>query len=279
MPLMMIAALFYVVIYTMPLLNVFTNIALNWRTVLAPFEGRVGKALLIFTVPGFIIGCAIFFFPFFELLSNLLNIFIFLLIDVIRQSGSMLPKVIFIIGVIVYVRQSFVDFNDQYRDFKMEIFSVARDMKGTRRVMKDNGLPLLMEGGPFPYEQAIPYTAYQYVCDVIQPHRSNIARTIVRLVASLFCISVFFAIIIEYQVFDSVTKTSEAFLSVVTVSLPRVIGLMKTEGYQELKNMRQRYAIEALLTEITEEQEGDEKNLDKEKNGLLNLQEADENAN
>ncbi|ELT93180.1 hypothetical protein CAPTEDRAFT_201402 [Capitella teleta] len=252
-PVMMPLAAVYICCHCLPMLSVFTNIVKNWRQILAPCQGRLGQAMLIFTAPMFVLGCLLFFFPILELVAVFINAFMFLLIDVVRQSGDMLPKVIFLVGVVMYIHQAFVDFNDKYRDFKLEVFSIAKKMNGEQRVMRKSGLPLLLIGEPFPYEQAIPYAAYDYVCGYVQPHRSNVARSIFQLLASLFCISVFFAIILEYQIFEDVTKTSETFLSVITVMLPRVIGVMKTEGYEELKGMRQARAIEALLLEITRE--------------------------
>ncbi|ELT98283.1 hypothetical protein CAPTEDRAFT_192882 [Capitella teleta] len=169
-----------------------------------------------------------------------------------RESGVMLPKLIFALGILSYIRQAFVDFNDKYRKLKFSVFSSALDMDGFNRVLQCDGrTPLLRISGPHGFEQSLPRKVFDRVCDVLDPHQANVGSTTVKLTTSLLTISIFFVIIWEYQIFDDVTETSEAFLSLITVSIPRLFGAMKSAGYQKVREARKSNAIQVILEQMT----------------------------
>ncbi|ELU07183.1 hypothetical protein CAPTEDRAFT_228747 [Capitella teleta] len=236
--------------HVLPIFSVFTNI----KSILTPSTccGRSRYVWLVFTIPLTLSGLIFFFMTIFDLVSLLLCALTFLTVDVVRESGVMLPKLIFALGILSYIRQAFVDFNDKYRKLKFSVFSSALDMDGFNRVLQCDGrTPLLRISGPHGFEQSLPRKVFDRVCDVLDPHQANVGSTTVKLTTSLLTISIFFAIIWEYQIFDDVTETSEAFLSLITVSIPRLLGAMKSAGYQKVREARKSNAIQVILEEMT----------------------------
>ena len=249
-------ALVAIVLHTLPIFSVFTNIALNAETLLLPkccqrFSNR--RYLLFLTVPVTLLGLVLLLFPVFDLMILWSNVLIFLLIDALRNSGEMLPKLIFMFSTVLYTRQAFVDFNDSYRHLKASIFSSAQALDGKSLVLRSDGkTPLLTTVGAHGLELALPRGVFDEICSLILPYRVYMAKTILKLVATVAFIVLLFALVNEYQIFSDVTSTSEALLSILTVSIPRVLGMMKSEGYTALREMRQGQAINVTLTKLTQ---------------------------
>jgi hypothetical protein len=126
-------------------------------------------------------------------------------------------------------------------------------MDGFNRVLKADGVtPLLRRSGLHLFEQSLPRAVFDQVTEVVSPHQASAAAALLRLLASLLTISVFFLVIWEYQLFADVTDTSEAFLSLATVSVPRLFGIMASAGYQRVRQVRKEHCVAVIIENTTE---------------------------
>lgn len=91
------------------------------------------------------------------------------------------------------------------------------------------------------------------VCKKYRPYRKNVIKTILKLLGSLMVIAFLFAITIEFQVFQQFSAVGETLLMVFTVSIPGLLGMLKSDGQKDLSkadlNQKMTATIKGLVKE------------------------------
>jgi hypothetical protein len=198
------------------------------------------------------VGSVSFLITLYDFFSFILGALLLVVVDITRETNPKIPKVIFALGILGHVFQAIGNFSGKYRRLKVCVFTTAQELDGFNRVLKEDGkTPLLRKSGPHRFEQSLPRSVFEKVCEEVSPHQVNAVGALLQLTASLLSVCLFFIIIWYYQLFSNVTETTETFLSLVTVSIPQLFGILKSAGFKKVCQLRTEFVVQAQLNELT----------------------------
>ena len=199
-------------------------------------------------------------FVFCLMIWNLLVIFgqflVFIFIDILRNATTTLSKIILILAIVVYLRGAFQDFEDGFRELKSVTFALCieraesaedEDTKVVVKMKPHEPLFVKTKDG----ESSIPRRIFYDVCKVYRPYAKEVLATFTRLFISFTLMIVIFALIVKFQIFEEFSEVGETMLTVATVTLPSVLGMMKSTPHKDLSDQRREYHLRTWLDTIT----------------------------
>ena len=244
-----------VILHALPISSVWANyIGKQIKVVKSPGENtkRIKCFCLLLTTPFCI-------FVFCLMIWNFLVIFgqfiVFVFIDVLRNASTTLPIIVLVLGIFMYVHKACQEFEDGYRELKSLIFplcqNIAEQSKDANVVVEVNGrdqpLFLKTEDG----ETSIPTKVFYDICDEYRPYAKQVQVTCFRLFLSIFLIVGIFLLILKFNIFDEFSEVGETMLTVATVTLPSLLGLMKSAPHKGLSLRRRESLLRVGIRKMT----------------------------
>ncbi len=180
---------------------------------------------------------------------------VFLFIDILRNATETLSKIILLLAICMYIRNAFQDFEDGYRDLKAVTFSLCVDIAGAA----EEGSTVVMKHKPYEPlyvrttdgEASIPRRVFYEICRVYRPYRKEVTTTFTRLFLSFALMIVIFVLIVRFQIFEEFSEVGETLLTVATVTLPSVLGMMKSSSHKSLSDQRRDSYLRTWLENVT----------------------------
>ena len=210
--------------------------------------------ILVFFIQ--LIGILIFDLMIWNILVILGQFAVFVCIDVLRNATTTLSKIILFLGIIMYIRSAFADFEDGYRELKSVAFSLsierheANEDENTTVVVKQHPYePLYVQ--TVDGESSIPRRVFYEIATAYRPYAREVTATLSRLFVTFALIIVIFILIIRFNIFSEFTEVGEPLLTAATVTLPLVLGISKSPSHQELSDQRREIHIRNWLKKIT----------------------------
>ena len=245
-------SIFSILFYTLPLFTFLHNVFTKPRQLLTCGLCQHCPCLVWITLPVTVLGVALLYWMLFDLTLLLSHASLFLLVDTLRNSETSLPVLVFCSSVLLYIRQAFADFEDGYRHMKSKIFELSSVVvseaktKGIELVVaKNQRIKLLQkdkEGGV-----SIPKHVFKALCKKYRPYRRQLSRTILKLLASLVAIAFLFAVTIQFHVFHQFSAVGETLFVAFTVSIPGLLGMLKSEEQKTLGRSEMEQKILATI--------------------------------
>ena len=209
-------------------------------------------------LPWFFVGYFVTICKFWCFLYFVLYTCIFILIDIVRNIRSSLPQLIFFSSIMIYIRNAFVQFEDDFRTLKGQTFKAIlqlekeslEDEDKSDRENQDTSFPIIrFQNG----DVAIPKCVFYQVSEDHMPYGQTVCKMLARLFVHLLIISFLFVIIIDFQVLDQFSELGESFITIITVSLPGLFGQIKSEGHKSLQGDQQFNRIKTTLNRLMED--------------------------
>ena len=203
-----------------------------------------------------LIGILIFYLMVWNLLVIMGQFVVFVCIDILRNATTTLSKIILFLGITMYIRSAFQDFEDGYRELKSVTFALcierheANEDDDTTVVVKQQPCePLYVQ--TVDGESSIPRRVFYEVCWAYRPYARAVVATLGRLSVTFALIIVIFVLIIKFNIFSEFTEVGEPLLTAATVTLPLILGISKSATHQELSDQRREIHIRTWLKKIT----------------------------
>ena len=94
---------------------------------------------------------------------------------------------------------------------------------------------------------SLPRALFRGVFETFLPYKYTAIVAVLELSGSILLVAVVFSIAIEYQVFKDFTVIGESFLTLLTVMLPRLFGMLSSSGFIALKEQMIDKQVEAYI--------------------------------
>ena len=130
------------------------------------------------------------------------QMFLFVLIDVVRTLVDTLRILIFIVSVVAYVTRICMKFNDKYRQLKNATIRIILEKQNLGKMILKEGKiyseypVLLWEDGEIGMHKKV----LDAVVAEMLPYRKSLLKMLLRIVATLLLATLFFWIIVDFQV-------------------------------------------------------------------------------
>ena len=208
-------------------------------------------------MPLFFVGFILTVCKFWFLIYLLLYMGTFILIDIIRNIRTSLPQLIFFFSIMIYIRNAFVQFEDDFRTLKAQTFKAILQLEEENlnneeesQEDKHKSFPLMkLQNGDI----AIPKCVFYQVSEDQMPYGQSVCKMLTKFFSHLLIISFLFVIIIDFQVLDQFSELGESFITIITVSLPGLFGQIKSEGHKSLQDDQQFNRIKTSLSKLIED--------------------------
>ncbi|ELT99163.1 hypothetical protein CAPTEDRAFT_215885 [Capitella teleta] len=253
------ACIIVLLIHILPAFSVLTNLFLDANHLLVPrFCGskRSSRLVVVFLVaPLVFVGIVLQFTLILDCILLTGNAVFFMFVDVLRNSESTLPRVIFTVSVVLYIRRAFLDFEDKYVQLKIKTFAIAQnlkrqhDLKSEKLILKrDINREILELDDEWNVGSiAMPRSLLYDVIRGVLPYKQQVAITLLRLFSCLSLVLFLFLIAVEFQIFHEFTLIGETVLTVLTVSIPQVLGMLRSDAADALIEMKNEETIESII--------------------------------
>ena len=193
-----------------------------------------------------------------NLLLVLINLVVFLCIDGLRNVMTTMPKIIFILALVVYPLSALAHFENGYRQLKSVTFDLCiervkastEDGINSEVVIKQRPcepLYIVNDDG----ECSIPRRIFYDICKTYRPYHLEVIATVVKLFILLVVILIMYALIVKFQIFEEFTGEWETMLTICTLALPAMLGMMRSSSLQKLSDQRRKSNLRAWLEKIT----------------------------
>ena len=240
------------VIYATPALSVFTGIARR------AFDGTRTtcrrRFLLVMRFISTVGGFCVIYLELMTLTYLVIQLVVFICIDILRNVDDSLPYLILIASVVLYVEGSLTSLEDEYRHIKGIVFDVAEslvpDSDEEKIVCSFRPFPLLLKFTNNKERKHLPKPIFDTICYHCLPLKKSVMKRMVSLAMSILIIGLIFSIVIKFRILGDFSKESETVITLLTVSIPRLLGFMKSEKAEELRTMQLRTKIEATLSRL-----------------------------
>ena len=249
-----------VVLYVVPLFSVWANyVRKQAKETFLCSDPNASIVRRIFNVPLFfmqLFGIFIFVMMMWNLLLIGVQLFVFVSIDVLRNATNTLSKIIILLAIMIYIFSAFADFEDGYRELKSVTFALCiekaessedEDTKVMVKLKPHEPLYVKTKDG----EASIPRRIFYDICKVYRPYVREVISTFIRLFVSFALIIIVFSLIVKFQIFDELSGEWETLLTIGTVALPSMLGMLRSSSHQVLSDRRRKSKIRAWLEKIT----------------------------
>ena len=245
----------YVFVHTLPCCAVFNNLYTEPATLLLSgccisSKRYVRIVSLVMAVAMTIAGVVLWYSVILEVAWFGAYITIFLSIDILRNFSSTLSTVVFVCSLLLYIKKSSRDFEQRYRKLKLDLFILLENYPDAYVLRSDGNTRLYItnEEG----HVSIPRCLFEEVCKRYHPYRWEVFKTLSILLLTLLSLAFLFTVVVELQVFNELTTTGEGLLLVATVSVPAVLGVVRSDTERALQKVAIRKGIEAMVENMFE---------------------------
>ena len=246
--LLFIAFLVYVLpavgIFTGIIRNAFRRATLTWKRRLVAVLKFVSTTCGIFVI---YLEVVAFVYLFFQILC-------FVCVNILRNVSESLPYLIFLFSIVLYVKGSLTSLEDEYRNIKVQLFDIAESSlpanEDKQLVCSFRPHPELLQFTDNDENKRIPKPIFDTVCHHCMPLPKCVMTKMASLGLSVLVIGLVFSTVIHFRILGSFSRESETVITLLTVSLPRLLGLMKSEKAQELRSMHLKTRIQATMKRL-----------------------------
>ena len=245
-----------IILHVVPLFSVWANYIRKQIKLLFVCTEKIYRLVGMVAVPLQLFGIFFFYLMMWNLLVITGQFVVFIFIDILRNVATTLSKIILILAIFLYLRKAIQDFEDEYREFKSVTFDLCLERskeledKESRVIVKLKPYePLYVETKDG--EASIPRRIFYEICKVYRPYRKEVTVTFARLFVSVAMVIMIFALIIKFKIFEEFSEVGETMLTVGTVTLPSVLGMLKSQTHQSLSDKRRNSHIRIWLEKIT----------------------------
>ena len=253
-------SLLLVVIHALPMFAIWDN---YMRKLLSSFlrgtDGsgtkfsKVERVKYLATFIAQILGIFILYAGLWSLMLCYAQFIVFVFIDLLRNTSKHLPKLILGFAILAYIKNAFWNFADKYRELKLGSIKAMRAMHWEWReeYYHFNKKVRFLHRTP-PYEDlssfneygecSISRRFYYEVVQIFRPYKIFVIRMFVKLFITIGIISFLMFIIIDFQILDQFNSSGQMLLTMFTVSLPHLIGAVRSPWERQL-SIRRRHAI------------------------------------
>ena len=176
---------------------------------------------------------------------------IFIVIDIIRNIQASMPQMIFIASIMLYFRNAFVQFDDDFRELKMQVFQAMLSLEEEYEEVPENSEYRSLKNFPLRQDSngdvAVPKSLFCKVSEEQMPYSKKVLKMLSTLCVHLTIVSFLFVVVVGFQVLDQFSELGESFVTVITVSLPSLFGLLYSDGQKTLEESKQFNRVTATL--------------------------------
>lgn len=246
--------------YVVPLFSVWANYVRKCAKEAFGYThvSRLRRCLSIVMFPTQLLGIFVFYLMIWHLLVIVGQALVFIFIDILRNASTTLSKIILILAIVMYLREAFQSFEDAYRDLKSVAINLCMEVAGSYELETDDTMVVLTTK---PYEPlylkapdgevSIPRRVFYEICQVYRPYTKEVGTTFLRLFLSFTLIVLLFMLIIKFQIFEEFSEVGETMLTLGTVTLPSLLGALKSSSHQALSDQRRDSYVRTWLESIT----------------------------
>ena len=214
---------------------------------------KVERVKYLATFISQILGIFILYAGLWSLMLCYAQFIVFVFIDLLRNTSKHLPKLILGFAILAYIKNAFWNFADKYRELKLGSIKAMRAMHWEWReeYYHFNKKVRFLHRTP-PYEDlssfneygecSISRRFYYEVVQIFRPYKIFVIRMFVKLFITIGIISFLMFIIIDFQILDQFNSSGQMLLTMFTVSLPYLIGAVRSPWERQL-SIRRRHAI------------------------------------
>ena len=215
-----------------------------------------------------IIGIVMIYAVLWDLILCYTQFVLFVSIDLIRNAADHIPKLILAFAILAYIKQAFWNFSDKYRELKMGTIQGLRDLhweyreeyyhynKSVKFVHKTPPHEVMWEFNDYG-EISISRRFFYEVVAIYRPYKFYVIRMFTKLFITICVISLLIFVIIDFQILDQFNSAGQLLLTMFTVSLPLLIGAVRSPWQRELSIKRRHLNIrgwaERICNLVTEE--------------------------
>ena len=253
---------------TLPLFTVLNSIFQNPKRLLGTFQ-KV-PCCYVCRIPLFIFGyiMAIVTAGFFIYMTTFTTVFV--VIDIVRNIRTSMPQMIFIVSITLYFRNAVVQFEDGYRGLKLHVFQAMLSLEEEQEIQESesdtqSNFPMRQDSNG---DVAIPKSLFSKVSEEHMPYGKEVLKMISTLCIHLTIVSFLFTVVVDFQVLDQFSELGESFVTVITVSIPSLLGMLHSDGQRSLEESKQFNRVRATLKRLISDKRfwEEEQNKEKRKN-------------
>ena len=208
-----------------------------------------------------ILGIFIIYSGLWVLLLYYTQFIIFVSIDLTRNAADHIPKLILGFAILAYIKQAFWNFADKYRELKMGAIQAVRDLyweyreeyyhynKTVHFVFKTPPHEFMSDFSAYG-EVSISRRFYYEVVAIYRPYNIYVVRMFTKLFITIGIISWLIFLIIDFQILDQFNSAGQLLLTMFTVSLPLLIGAVRSPWQRQLSYKRRHLNIRGWAERI-----------------------------
>ena len=217
------------------------------------------RCMIIFVAQ--LIGIFIIYSGMWVLMLDYTQLIIFVSIDLITNAADHIPKLILAFATLVYIKQAFWNFADKYRELKMGAIQGLRDLhweyreeyyhynKSIKFVHKTPPYEVMWDFSNYG-EISISRRFFYEVVAIYRPYKIYVIRMFIKLFITIGIISWLIFIIIDFQILDRFNSAGQLLLTMFTVSLPLLIGAVRSPWQRQLSIKRRHLNIRGWAERI-----------------------------
>ena len=237
---------------TLPLFTLWNSIFQNPRRVLGTLKKI--PCCYVCRMPLFIFGysMAIITVGFFIYMVTFTTVFV--VIDIVRNIRTSMPQMIFVVSIILYFRNAVVQFEDTYRGLKLHVFQAMLSLEEEQEEMHEQCASNTLRNFPLRQDSngdvAIPKSLFNKVSEEHKPYGKEVLKMLSTLCVHLTIVSFLFIVVVDFQVLDQFSELGESFITVITVSIPSLLGMLYSDGQRSLEESKQFNRVRATLKRL-----------------------------
>ena len=162
-----------------------------------------------------------------------------------------MPQMIFIASIMLYFRNAFVQFDEDFRGLKMQVFQAMLSLEKEYEEVAENSEYHSLKNFPLRQDSngdvAIPKSLFCKVSKEHMPYGKKVLKMLSTLCVHITIVSFLFVVVVDFQVLDQFSELGESFVTVITVSLPSLFGLLHSDGEKTLEESKQFNRVRATL--------------------------------
>ena len=181
---------------------------------------------------------------------------IFVLVDIIRNIKTNVNHGVLIASVLLYVQNALVSLEDEYRYMKRTVFNVCKtlDTQAKEKYPGSPRRPSLVWTSP-EGDTAIPRRIFTGVVDTLMPYSTEVLQTSFTLILNLSLVFFLYVLVIDFQALDQFTGIGQSLMTIFTVSLPGLIGKLRSVAALNLDSERMYNKVMASVKDVVDRED------------------------
>ena len=261
-------SVFLVILHVVPVFSIWEN---YMRELLSPCTKSKDKdgnkvtkykrilCFFIFTLQ--IVGIVMIYAMAWDLISLDIQLAVFVVVDLVRNAGQNIPEFILAIAILGYIQQAFWNFSDKYRELKEGTIQGLRDLhweyreeyyhynKKMKFVFMTPPYEVMWEFNDYG-EISVPRRFFYEVVNAYRPYKFYVIRMFMKLFITITIVTLLILLIIDFQILGQFTSSGQLLLTLFTVSLPLLIGAVRSPFQRHLSIRRRHLNIRAWAERI-----------------------------